>query len=312
LPVPLDDIFSSGVAAKCRFTPSKVIAFGKIFYGEGYSSDPFYDREVKLIFVENPAYSVVLTIAGFDPSSGAGVTADLKTFAAHGVYGVACVSAMTVQSTQGVRRVEGLQPDLVRETLDCLAADVTLAGIKIGMLGSGRVASEIADFLLSQPQAVVVVDPVLRSSSGAALIDPEGVQILQEELLPRVAWVTPNQQELAILAGEGPVEEAASRLQRNAGGALNVVVTGGHLTRPNDFLLSAEGESHWFEGEKILTNATHGTGCAFSSALLCGLVAGLSKTAAVTEAKQFVVSALRSAYPVGKGKGPMNHFFRLG
>ena len=291
--------------------PPKSSFFGKIFYAEGYASNAFYDRKVKLIFVENSIHPVVLTVAGFDPSSGAGVTADLKTFAAHRVYGVACITALTVQSTQGVRRVEALDPHLVRKTLDHLAADVTLAGIKIGMLGSGRVAAEVVDFLASQPQAVVVVDPVLRSSSGAALIDPGGVQVIREELLPRVGWVTPNLDELAILAGEGPVEEAAARLQRMAGGGLNVVVTGGHLSRPNDFLLSAEGDSNWFEGERILTNATHGTGCAFSSALLCGLIAGLSKKDAVAGAKQFVVSALRAAYPVGKGKGPLNHLFRL-
>ncbi len=298
--------------AKYRLTPSKVTAFGKIFYGEGYASPAFYDRKVKLIFVENLSHPIALTIAGFDPSSGAGVTADLKTFSAHRVYGVACITALTVQSTQGVRRLEGIEPGLVRETLDYLAADVTLAGIKIGMLGDRRVAEEVVAFLASQPQAIVVLDPVLRSSSGAALIDPEGVRVVREELLRCVGWVTPNLDELAILAGEGPVEEAAGRLQRMAGGALNVVVTGGHLSRPNDFLLTAEGESHWFEGERVLTNATHGTGCAFSSALLCGLIAGLGKKEAVAGAKGFVVSALRAAYPVGKGKGPMNHLFRLG
>jgi hydroxymethylpyrimidine/phosphomethylpyrimidine kinase len=261
--------------------------------------------------VENSHHQVLLSIAGFDPSSGAGVTADLKTFAAHGVYGMACITALTVQSTQGVRRVEGLEAALVRETLTCLAEDVTLAGIKIGMLGSGRIANEVVGFLESQPQAVVVLDPVLRSSSGAALIDPDGVQRVRNELLPRVGWVTPNLDELTILAGEGPVEDAAARLQIMGGGNLNVVVTGGHLTQPADFLLTADGDSHWFQGERVLTNATHGTGCAFSSALLCGLIAGLSNEEAVAGAKEFVVSALRAAYPVGKGKGPMNHLFRL-
>jgi hydroxymethylpyrimidine/phosphomethylpyrimidine kinase len=262
--------------------------------------------------VENPYPPVALTIAGFDPSSGAGVTADLKTFAAHRVFGVGCITALTVQSTQGVRRVEGVEPDLVRQTLDCLAEDVTLAGVKIGMLGTGKVAAEVAAFLAAHPGLVAVLDPVLRSSSGAALIDPEGVRVMREELLPRVGWITPNLNELAILAGEGPVEEAAARLQKLGYGGLNVVVTGGHLSRPNDFLLQANGQSSWFEGERILTNATHGTGCAFSSALLCGTIAGLGAEEAVAGAKAFVVNALRAAYPVGKGKGPMNHLFRLG
>lgn len=300
---------SRGVAAKCACTPSKVIAFEKIFYPEGYSLKPVCDRKVKLIFVENRAKSVVLTIAGFDPSSGAGVTADLKTFAAHGLFGVACITALTVQSTQGVRRVKKLDPLFVTETLECLAADVTLAGIKIGMLGSGQVAAAVADFVSLQPQAVVVVDPVLQSSSGAALIDADGIQVIRDRLLPIAGWVTPNIDELTILAGEGSLEKAAARLHHMAGGKLNVVVTGGHLSRPNDYLLTSEGESIWFEGERIVTTSTHGTGCAFSSALLCTLVTGQSKTAAVAEAKAFVTSALRAAYPLGKGKGPMNHLF---
>ena len=124
---------------------------------------------IKLKTVEKPSRPIALTIAGFDPSSGAGITADLKTFAAHGVYGMACISALTVQSTQGVRRVEGLRPDLVRQTLDCLAEDVAFTGVKIGMLGSAEVAAEVSAFLASQPAALrrrTVLDPVLRSSSG--------------------------------------------------------------------------------------------------------------------------------------------------
>jgi hydroxymethylpyrimidine/phosphomethylpyrimidine kinase len=267
---------------------------------------------VKLKLVENPSRPIALTIAGFDPSSGAGVTADLKTFAAHGVYGVACISALTVQSTQGVRGVEVLQPGLVRRTLDYLADDFVLAGVKIGMLGSAEVAAEVCAFLALLPPTPIVLDPVLCSSSGAALIDPDGVKVVREALLPQVGWVTPNLDELEVLAGEElGVEEAAARLQNLAGGGLNVVVTGGHLSRPDDFLLTAAGEESWFRGERILTKATHGTGCAFSSALLCGLIAERSPQEAVGMAKAFVTEALRSAYPMGKGNGPMNHLFRL-
>jgi hydroxymethylpyrimidine/phosphomethylpyrimidine kinase len=262
--------------------------------------------------VEKSSRPVALTIAGFDPSSGAGVTADLKTFAAHGVYGLACISALTVQSTQGVRGVEVLRPELVRQTLDCLAEDCVLAGVKIGMLGSAEVAAEVCAFLALQPPVPIVFDPVLRSSSGAALLEPDGVKVIREEMLPRVGWVTPNLDELAVLAGEGlGVEEGAARLRNLGGGGLNVVVTGGHLSRPDDFLLTAAGEGSWFTGERILTKATHGTGCAFSSALLCGLIAGRSPQEAVGSAKAFVTEALRLAYPIGKGNGPMNHLFRL-
>jgi hydroxymethylpyrimidine/phosphomethylpyrimidine kinase len=268
-----------------------------------------------------PSPPVALTIAGFDPGSGAGITADLKTFAAHRIYGVACISALTVQSTLGVRAVEPLPALLVRQTLECLAEDLSLSGIKIGMLGSSAVVCEVSSFLTAQsgtiPRERIVLDPVLRSTSGTALIDQDGVRVIREELLPRVGWITPNVDELAVLAGGSPDREevpaAAARLQaiaaRLGNDALNVVVTGGHLSRPDDFLLTASGAGNWLAGEKIITNATHGTGCAFSSALLCELISGRSPEEAVAAAKAYVTEALRSAYPVGKGKGPMNHLF---
>jgi hydroxymethylpyrimidine/phosphomethylpyrimidine kinase len=274
-----------------------------------------------------PARLVALTIAGFDPSSGAGITADLKTFSAHGVYGVACISALTVQSTLGVRAVELLPAALVRRTLDCLAEDVSIAGVKIGMLGSSAVACSVSSFLGSQsgsiPRGRIVLDPVLRSTSGTPLIDRDGVRVIREEILQRIGWITPNLDELAILTGgdlivagtlgreqvppeAARLKEIAARLGNNE---LNVVVTGGHLSRPDDFLLTASGEQSWLSGEKITTNATHGTGCAFSSALLCELMSGQSPREAVAAAKSYVIEALRLAYPVGKGKGPMNHLF---
>jgi hydroxymethylpyrimidine/phosphomethylpyrimidine kinase len=268
-----------------------------------------------------PSPPVALTIAGFDPGSGAGITADLKTFAAHRIYGVACISAMTVQSTLGIRAVEPLPAMLVRQTLECLAEDVSLSGIKIGMLGSSAVVCEVSSFLTAQsgtiPRERIVLDPVLRSTSGTALIDRDGLRVIREELLPRVGWITPNVDELAVLAGGSPDREempaAAARLQamaaRLGNDALNVVVTGGHLSRPDDFLLAASGAGNWLAGEKIITNATHGTGCAFSSALLCELISGRSPEEAVAAAKAYVTEALRSAYPIGKGKGPMNHLF---
>jgi hydroxymethylpyrimidine/phosphomethylpyrimidine kinase len=267
---------------------------------------------------------VALTIAGFDPGSGAGVTADLKTFAAHGIYGVACISALTVQSTLGVRAVEPLSASLVRQTLECLAEDVSLSGVKIGMLGSSAVAGEVVSFLTEQSAKLarerIVLDPVLRSTSGTLLIDVNGIRIIREQLLHRVGWITPNTQELAILIGEDSigreqVPAAAVRLKemavRSGNQELNVVVTGGHLGRPDDFLLTAEGDQVWLSGERIDTKSTHGTGCAFSSALLCELISGLGPRDAVAAAKAYVTEALRSAYPVGKGNGPMNHLFRL-
>jgi hydroxymethylpyrimidine/phosphomethylpyrimidine kinase len=268
---------------------------------------------------------VALTVAGFDPSSGAGITADLKTFSAHGVYGVACISALTVQSTQGVRSVEAVRPEVVRDTLDCLADDTRLAGVKIGMLGTAGVVAEVASFL-KQPGVLtcgrdrVVLDPVLRSTSGASLLDTAGVQLLVDELLISVGWITPNLAELAVLTGSGPIVQneipAAARglkelAVRRGNRELNVLVTGGHLDKPDDFLLLANGEDLWLPGERVETTSTHGTGCAFSSALLCGLIAGKPPVDAAKSAKAFVAGALRSAQPVGRGRGPLNHFFRL-
>jgi hydroxymethylpyrimidine/phosphomethylpyrimidine kinase len=261
--------------------------------------------------------SVALSIAGFDPGSGAGITADLKTFSAHRIYGVACISALTVQSTQGVRAVEPLSAALVRQTLDCLAADVSISGIKIGMLGTSDIVREVVSFLAGQspelPRNSIVLDPVLRSSSGAPLLDANGIRVLRDQLLHCIGWITPNIEELGILIQEKPggrdwVPGAAARL---GNGNLNVVVTGGDLSRPDDFLLTASGEQHWFSGERIPTSSTHGTGCAFSSALLCELISGLGAMEAVAAAKAYVTEALRAAYPIGKGQGPMNHLYRF-
>ncbi len=263
---------------------------------------------------------VALTIAGFDPSSGAGVTADLKAFISHGMYGMACITGLTVQSTLGVRAVEPVTASTVAATLQMLAEDVSFSGIKVGMLATAEVANAVADFLDSVPDVPVVLDPVLRSSSGRELLEPAGVTVLRERFLRRIDWITPNREELEILIG-GPVlqrkevPEAAERLRalaRQAGNErLRVVVTGGDLDPPEDYLLSGEEDSGWISGERVETNSTHGTGCAFSSALLCRLVAGDSPRGAAVRAKEYVTAALKAAYPVGRGKGPMNHLFNL-
>ncbi len=261
---------------------------------------------------------VVLSIAGFDPSSGAGVTADLKVFAAHGLYGMACITALTVQSTLGVRAVEPVTPATVAATLQMLAEDVVFSGIKLGMLASGEIAGIVNNFLASLRGIPVVLDPVLRSTSGQELLDSTGLQVIRQRLLARVDWITPNLDELSILTvmpvkRREEVPGAAAKLRELARGVgndeLNIVVTGGHFDPADDYLLTAEGEGLWISGEHIDTNATHGTGCAFSSALLCRLVAGDLPAVAATTAKDYVTAALRAAYPVGRGNGPMNHLY---
>jgi len=264
----------------------------------------------------NPAPPVVLTIAGFDPSSGAGITADLKVFAAHGLYGVSAITALTVQSTQGVRGLEPTRPEILAATLSCLGDDLRIEGVKIGMLATAGNVAVVSGFLEGSgiPRQRVVLDPVIRSSSGKDLLDSVGINRLRGGLLNMVGWITPNIEELAaLIAAPIPNAEnlphAAAELQARSSG-LNVVVTGGESDPPNDFLRTTGGAEHWFAGERIETTATHGTGCAFSSALLAALVRGKSDAEAVRAAKEYVSAAMRAAYRIGKGKGPVHHLFR--
>jgi|SRR5215472_3897102 len=261
---------------------------------------------------------IVLVVAGFDPSSGAGVTADLKTIAAHGLYGVSCITALTVQTTLGVSKCEAVRPELIRETLDALIEDTRPAAVKIGMLGSGQTAAEIADFLKVNSLRNVVLDPVLRSSSGAELLDEPGLRILRDELLGIVDVVTPNLAEASVLTGVPVVNKAGmERACRDLIklGARNTVVKGGHLAHPIDVLAtnSPNGSLTFqhFQNKKIETSSTHGTGCAYSTAIACNLAIGRSLAGddgAVMHARNYVASALSEAYPVGKGTGPINHF----
>jgi hydroxymethylpyrimidine/phosphomethylpyrimidine kinase len=262
----------------------------------------------------------VLTIAGFDPSSGAGVTADLMVFAAYGLFGTSCITSLTVQSTMGVQEAHPIRPKTVRETLDCLQADLPPEGIKIGMLDNEETVASVAEFLVNLrdrgDRVPVVLDPVLRSSSGRELLDAAGVELLRERLLPLVDWVTPNLEELEVLSGRdisgrGDLPEAARVLQERWSG-LNVIATGGHLTTPDDFLLTAGGGTWWLPGTRIDSTSTHGTGCALSSALLSGLVLGRSPYEAAVGAKLYVAEAIRTARKLGQGQGPVNHLWPLG
>ncbi len=271
------------------------------------------------------ARPVVLSIAGYDPSSGAGVTADVKTAAALGCYAVTCITAITVQSTQGVFEVEAVRPEVVRETLYRLSEDVEIAAVRIGMLGSAEVANVVIKFFRRYPHRNLVVDPVLRSSSGAALLDEGGVEVIRKWLLPLAEVVTPNFGEALVLAGEPPGElpgswEEALPLARRLSGKLHdlgsrgVVMTGGHIVEANDYLSIRDSggmSEQIFPGTRLESGATHGTGCAFATALACGLAHGRTLPQSVKEAKEFVRNAILAAYPVGKGVGPMNHLFRL-
>jgi hydroxymethylpyrimidine/phosphomethylpyrimidine kinase len=270
---------------------------------------------------------IILTIAGFDPSSGAGITADIKTIAAHGCYGVSCITAMTVQSTAGVRRVEAVDPVLVTDTLEELAADLDIAAVHIGMLGSGKVVTAVADFLSSAPPGGrpgqarlphIVLDPVLKSSSGTDLLDALGTKLLIERLIPLADVITPNVDEAAALTGikvedlEG-MKAACANLHEM--GSRAVVVTGGHLDKAIDLLsfTTKRGvEQEVFKAERQRSNSTHGTGCAFSTAMACHLAQERGLAEATLLAKTYVTAAISNGHPLGRGIGPVHHLYRMG
>jgi hydroxymethylpyrimidine/phosphomethylpyrimidine kinase len=264
---------------------------------------------------------VILSIAGFDPSSGAGVTADVKTAAAHGCFALTCITAVTVQTTQGVHRVEPMLWEVVRQTLFELAADLPIHAVRLGMLGSGEVAEAVADFLETTRPTNVVLDPIILSSSGADLLDAKGLEILKTRLLPLADLVTPNLMEAAAITGADvanlrDMQAAGRELLRM--GAKNVVVTGGHLSGEHavDLLLwRPDGMDEVFEeelaGEWIQSNSTHGTGCAFATSVACHLARGFRLPDAVAGAKNFVRMAIQKATPLGHGKGPMELLWPL-
>jgi hydroxymethylpyrimidine/phosphomethylpyrimidine kinase len=264
------------------------------------------------------APAIVLTIAGFDPTSGAGVTADIKTMAAHGCYGIGCVTALTVQSTAGVARVEPVTPATVTDTLNELARDVEIAAVKIGMLGSGKVVKAVADFLVREHLENVVLDPILKASSGAALVDAAGAKLMVDLLLPVAAVITPNVDEAAALAGL-PVLDAdqmrAASAKLHTMGARNVVITGGHLEKAIDLLsfTNSKGgiEQEVFKAARQRSNSTHGTGCAFSTAMACHLALGRGLPEAVLLAKAYVTAAIANGHPLGRGAGPVHHLYRM-
>jgi hydroxymethylpyrimidine/phosphomethylpyrimidine kinase len=254
--------------------------------------------------------TVALTIAGSDPSGGAGLQADLKTFHQHVVYGTSVVTLLTVQNTQTVTAVQSLSAEFVMQQLDCVLADIPPQAAKTGALGSDEVIEAIAAraAAFSFP---LVVDPVMLSKHGAPLMDAAAVDTLKRNLLPRAFLVTPNLHEAAVLSGRDvrsvPEMEVAARAIADLGSA-NVLVKGGHLAdEPLDLLWSA-GEIHRFANLRIATRHTHGTGCVFSAAITARLARGEDIVAAVAGAKRSIGIAIETNPGLGKGFGPTNMF----
>ena len=260
-----------------------------------------------------------LTIAGSDPGGGAGIQADLKTFAAFGVYGTSAVTALTAQNTTGVAGVAAMSADFVTLQIETIAGDIALHATKVGMLATAAIVEAVAATIAELDLPLVVVDPVMVSSTGERLLENDAVQTLRAELLPRARVVTPNLPEAEALSGRrirsaADARDAAKRIQDM--GPRAVIITGGHAPIPNphslitDVLLD-DHEWHEFEVDRVDAPPLHGTGCTYASAVAAGLALGRDLAEAARDAQQYVAGAIRHAAPLGRGRVPLNHFWRL-
>lgn len=266
---------------------------------------------------ESDTPRTALTIAGSDSGGGAGVQADLKTFAAHGVHGTSALTAVTAQNTTEVRGVVALEPSFVRLQVQTVLDDFAVDGVKTGMLANAAVVTEVATLAAASALPSLVVDPVLVTSTGHSLLEPDGVTAYLELLLPQALVATPNLREAAVLAGV-PVEDIATveamadvaeRL-RTSTGARYVVVKGGHLTGSADDVVAGPGGMTVLRGTRVTTGNDHGTGCSLSAAVTANLARGLAAEVAIASAKAFVARALAGAadWRLGAGHGPVDHF----
>ena len=256
----------------------------------------------------------VLTIAGSDSSAGAGIQADLKTFAALGVYGTCAITAITAQNTRGVTAVQETPPDIVAAQIDAVAADIRPDAIKTGMLASAPIIEVVAAKVREYDLPNLVVDPVMVAKSGDRLLRDDAVTVLRDLLLPLAAVVTPNLPEAEVLAGfaidsDEDVRRAAKEIVGL--GARAVVVKGGHREAAEAVDVLYDGTTFRdYSAPRIDTTSTHGTGCTFASAIAAYLARGEPLAEAVGQAKEYLTEALRRAYPIGGGHGPVHHFHR--
>jgi len=263
----------------------------------------------------SPQAPAALTIAGSDSGGGAGIQADLKTFAAHGVFGTSAITALTAQNTHGVLAVEPVTPAMVAAQISAVAGDIQLRAIKTGMLATAAIVEAVTATLASLRVPLLVIDPVLRSTSGHALLDEAALPAFTRGLLPLAAVVTPNLPEAEMLAGlpiRTPADrrEAAARILGLGVGA--VVITGGHLTTDDLSDLLFDGRAYTeFRTPRVPGRGTHGTGCTFSAALTAQLALGRTLVEAVPLAQAYIAGAIARGIAVGTGpSGPMDHFWR--
>lgn len=253
----------------------------------------------------------VLSIAGSDPSGGAGIQADIKTIAAHQLYAETVITALTAQNTLGVYGVEEVSPAFVVKQIDAVFDDIRPAAVKIGMVSSVAIIEAIAERLCYWKAENIIVDPVMVSTSGGRLISPEAIDSLKTHLIPLADLITPNLPEAEVLCGclpKGEEEREHVALQLGDLNAGAVLIKGGHeQSAANDVLVTKDKDIVWFREEHIKTKNTHGTGCTLSSAIACNLALGLDMVRSVQKAKDYVTGALRDGMNLGRGNGPLNH-----
>ena len=257
--------------------------------------------------------ATALTIAGSDSSGGAGVQADLKTFAAHHVHGVCAITAVTAQNTVGITTVETISPVVVSAQIDSVLGDFDVKAVKTGMLATRSLVTEVCGRLEAYSRIPVVVDPVMISTSGHRLLDDDAVELVRTRLLPIARVVTPNRLEAEALTGHSidsfaSAAQASTRLREL--GATAVVITGGHFDGPDAVDLLDDGTKVVeLRGPKIEGPPTHGTGCTFAASIAAGLARGVALADAVAEAKRYIEGAIRHAGPLGQGPDIINHFW---
>ncbi|MAF53188.1 MAG: bifunctional hydroxymethylpyrimidine kinase/phosphomethylpyrimidine kinase [Chloroflexi bacterium] len=259
--------------------------------------------------------SRAMTIAGSDSGAGAGIQADLKTFAALGVYGTSAVTAVTAQNTLGVTDVHELPTSLIQSQIDAIISDIGVDAVKTGMLSSPEIIEAVAAKIREYDLTPLVVDPVMVAKGGDRLLQERAVDTLRDVLVPLAFVVTPNAPEAEVLTGRpistvGDARAAAKALVEDLG-AMSAVVKGGHLDGPATDVLYVDGGFTEFTQPRIDTKNTHGTGCTFASAVAAGLAKGLTVHEAVAQAKEYVTEAIRTTFPMGGGHGPLNHFHRF-
>ncbi|WP_371375986.1 bifunctional hydroxymethylpyrimidine kinase/phosphomethylpyrimidine kinase [Sporomusa aerivorans] len=256
----------------------------------------------------------VLTIAGSDSSGGAGIQADLKAFAAHGVFGMSVITAVTAQNTQGVFAVQDITPEVIAKQIEAIFEDIDVAAVKIGMVSQIETAVTIAEGLKKYNAKKIVVDPVMVSKSGFHLLNPAAEATLVRELLPLATILTPNIPEAEVITGRtivtlSDMEDAARDIL--ALGCKNVLMKGGHLEGDSTDILFDGDNFTYFPSPRIATKNTHGTGCTLSSAIAASLGRGMSVAEAVAAAKEYITVAIEHALTIGRGVGPTHHFYSL-